>query len=78
MYEQINAVTQFNFQINRVLTYGDAACDHEEIARRTSGQWTASTELLMNCSMIMKYMRFPIRRHRCIRCGLEQTVEGRS
>ena len=45
MYEQINAVTQFNFQINRVLTYGDAACDHKEIARRTIGirtmaEWT--------------------------------------
>ena len=47
MYEQINAVAQFNFQINRVLTYGDAACDHEEIARRTSGirtmeEWTGT------------------------------------
>ncbi len=59
MYEQINAVTQFNFQINRVLTYGDAACDHEEIARRTSGirtmeEWTGTWQQMAQEALIQK------------------------
>lgn len=32
-YEIINTIPQFNFQINRILTYGELACDKEEIIR---------------------------------------------
>lgn len=30
-YEIINSIPQFNFQINRILTYGDLACCREEV-----------------------------------------------
>lgn len=35
-FEQINPVKQFNFQINRVLTYGEAACVREEVIQQVS------------------------------------------
>lgn len=35
-YEQINPIQQFNFQINRVLTYGDIACDGALVRKRTA------------------------------------------
>lgn len=35
-YEQINPIKQFNFQINRVLTYGEAACVREEVIQQVS------------------------------------------
>ena len=30
-YEIINSIPQFNFQINRILTYGNLACCREEV-----------------------------------------------
>ena len=30
-YEMINSIPQFNFQINRILTYGNLACSREEV-----------------------------------------------
>lgn len=36
-YEQINPIQQFNFQINRVLTYGDIASDGALVRKRTAG-----------------------------------------
>ena len=43
-YEYVNPIKQFNFQINRVLTYGDAACCRQEVTEslssvRTFAQW---------------------------------------
>lgn len=43
-YEYVNPIKQFNFQINRVLTYGDAACSRQEVTEslscvRTFAQW---------------------------------------
>ena len=43
-YEYVNPIKQFNFQINRVLTYGDAACRRQEVTEslssvRTFAQW---------------------------------------
>lgn len=43
-YKIINPIQQFNFQANRVLTYGDLACDSKDIetnipAIRTFGNW---------------------------------------
>lgn len=35
-YEKINPIQQFNFQINRVLTYGDVACDCQLIQSKTA------------------------------------------
>lgn len=35
-YENINPIKQFNFQINRVLTYGELACDVQEVKERTA------------------------------------------
>lgn len=35
-YEMINPIQQFNFQINRVMTYGKAACDPAELRRETA------------------------------------------
>lgn len=35
-YEKINPIQQFNFQINRVLTYGESACDVQAIRERTA------------------------------------------
>ena len=36
-YEQITPIQQLNFQINRVLTYGEVAGDHDEIVTALSG-----------------------------------------
>ena len=36
-YKKVNRIKQFNFQINRVLTYGKEACDEELIIRYLSG-----------------------------------------
>ena len=43
-YEIINSIPQFNFQINRILTYGDLACHREEVISyvsqvRTFEEW---------------------------------------
>lgn len=43
-YEQLNPIPQLNFQANRVLTYGDLACDAQEIREavqhiRTLAEW---------------------------------------
>lgn len=43
-YEHINPIQQFNFQINRVLTYGEAACNRQEVVEnvasvRTFSEW---------------------------------------
>jgi len=35
-YEKVNPIQQFNFQINRVLTYGSLACDCNEVKEKTS------------------------------------------
>lgn len=45
-YTMINPIPQFNFQINRVLTYGDLACNSKEIKMnlpsvRTFEEWYA-------------------------------------
>lgn len=34
MYEKVNPIQQFNFQINRVLTYGEMACQKEDVRQR--------------------------------------------
>lgn len=34
MYEKINPIQQFNFQINRVLTYGETACHKEDVRQK--------------------------------------------
>ena len=39
-YEYINPIKQFNFQINRVLTYGDAACSRQEVTESLSSVHT--------------------------------------
>lgn len=31
MYKNVNSIQQFDFQINRVLTYGEKACDEEQV-----------------------------------------------
>ena len=31
MYKTVNSIQQFDFQINRVLTYGEKACDEEQV-----------------------------------------------
>lgn len=46
-YQQINPIRQFNFQINRILTYGGAACDRREVLAagagiRTVEEWYAA------------------------------------
>ena len=43
-YKKVNGIKQFNFQINRVLTYGKEACDEELVIRylsdvRTLEEW---------------------------------------
>ena len=43
-YKKVNRIKQFNFQINRVLTYGKEACDEELVIRylsdvRTLEEW---------------------------------------
>lgn len=35
-FEYVNPIQQFNFQINRVLTYGEAACNRQEVIQATS------------------------------------------
>lgn len=35
-YEKINPIQQFNFQINRILTYGKIACDIDMVRKKTS------------------------------------------
>lgn len=45
-YETVNPIQQFNFQANRVLTYGDLACKAEEIRKvvpgiRTIDDWNS-------------------------------------
>lgn len=30
-YQIINSIPQFNFQINRILTYGETACNEKEV-----------------------------------------------
>lgn len=35
-YEKINPIQQFNFQINRVLTYGEIACDVDLVREKTA------------------------------------------
>lgn len=47
-YEKINPIQQFNFQINRVLTYGDAACDCQLIRSKTAAIQTFDTVLHLN------------------------------
>lgn len=32
-YKEVNKIKQFNFQINRVLTYGTEACDEELVIK---------------------------------------------
>ena len=50
-YRKVNRIKQFNFQINRVLTYGKEACDEELVIRylsdvRTLEEWYGAwTEL---------------------------------
>lgn len=34
VYENINSIQQYNFQINRVLTYGELACDMEVVREK--------------------------------------------
>ncbi|MCR4590876.1 MAG: hypothetical protein K5668_08655, partial [Lachnospiraceae bacterium] len=36
-YQKVNRIKQFNFQINRVLTYGEEACDEELVIQYLSG-----------------------------------------
>lgn len=36
-YRLVNKIPQFNFQINRVLTYGEIACDEKEVCFATDG-----------------------------------------
>ena len=36
-YRKVNSIKQFNFQINRVLTYGKDACDEELVIKYLSG-----------------------------------------
>lgn len=31
MYKTVNSIQQFDFQINRVLTYGEKACDEDQV-----------------------------------------------
>ena len=43
-YRKVNRIKQFNFQINRVLTYGEEACDEELVIKylsdvRTIEEW---------------------------------------
>ena len=43
-YKKVNGIKQFNFQINRVLTYGEEACDEELVIKylsdvRTIEEW---------------------------------------
>lgn len=35
-YKTVNPILQFNFQINRVLTYGESACDIQEVIAKTA------------------------------------------
>ena len=35
-YEKINPIRQFNFQINRILTYGEAAADINAVREKTA------------------------------------------
>ena len=35
-YERVNPIQQFNFQINRILTYGEIACDVDMVREKTS------------------------------------------
>ena len=35
-YRKVNRIKQFNFQINRVLTYGKEACDEELVIKNLS------------------------------------------
>ena len=35
-YEKINPIQQFNFQINRILTYGEAAADVNAVRKKTT------------------------------------------
>ena len=35
-YKKVNRIKQFNFQINRVLTYGKEACDEELVIKNLS------------------------------------------
>ncbi len=39
-YKKVNRIKQFNFQINRVLTYGKEACDEELVIKNLSGVHT--------------------------------------
>lgn len=32
-FDYINPIQQFNFQINRVLTYGELACNRQEVIK---------------------------------------------
>ena len=55
MYEQINQIKQFNFQINRVLTYGEIAGNHDEIVRFLSDvknldEWFRAWKIIGNRS----------------------------
>lgn len=55
MYEQINQIKQFNFQINRVLTYGEIAGNHDEIVRSLSDvknldEWFRAWKIIGNRS----------------------------
>ena len=42
-YQQINKIKQFNFQINRVLTYGDMACDEYAVIEATKNVKTLAS-----------------------------------
>ena len=35
-YRKVNRIKQFNFQINRVMTYGEEACDEELVIKYLS------------------------------------------
>ena len=61
-YKKVNRIKQFNFQINRVLTYGKEACDEELVIRYLSdvrtleewyGAWTELSAIAIDSS---KYM----------------------
>ena len=61
-YRKVNRIKQFNFQINRVLTYGEEACDEELVIKYLSdvrtieewyGAWTELSAIAIDSS---KYM----------------------
>ncbi|NNU78458.1 alpha/beta hydrolase family protein [Clostridium estertheticum] len=50
-YKLVNHIPQFNFQINRILTYGEIACDEKEVIEasskiKTLKEWNKSWRLI--------------------------------